>query len=124
MSEPEVIEVNDEIMQYFGVFLCFLADKPKLINQIIQTESNTYGLHCVSAYINGVREDIVIDDLFLCHNDIPTFSQPCRHLYIWPLILEKAWLKIKGSFDFRFEQGTPEEVFDTFLRFPIQKVSL
>lgn len=88
-------------MQYFGVFLCFLADKPKLIQQIIQTDSNSFGIHCVAAYINGIRKDIVIDDYFLCHNDEPIFSQPCQNKYIWPLILEKAWLKIRGSLDHR-----------------------
>lgn len=54
-------------MQYFGVFLSFLANKPKLLNEIIRTDKNTFGLHCVSAYVNGMKHDIVIDDLFLCH---------------------------------------------------------
>ena len=49
---PNQIEVGgirsyilDEVMQYFGVFLCFLADRPHLIQKIITTEPNTYGMH-------------------------------------------------------------------------------
>ena len=60
----------------------------------------------------------------MCNGDAPIFSQPCRNRYIWPLILEKSWLKIRGSLDHRVEQGTPEDLFDTFLRFPIEKVTL
>jgi hypothetical protein len=66
----------------------------------------------------------VVDDLFLCHDNQPLFSQPYKKKYIWPLILEKVWLKIRGSLDHRVEQGVPEDVFDTFLRFPIEKINL
>lgn len=91
---------------------------------LIKTNPNTFGFHLVSAFVNGHEQDIIIDDLFLCHNEVPIFSQPCRGKYLWPLILEKTWLKVRGGLDHRVEQGSPEQVFDTFLRFPTQKIIL
>jgi hypothetical protein len=40
-------------MQYFGVFLCFLAANPKLIDEFILTEANTYGIAAVKMNVNG-----------------------------------------------------------------------
>ena len=50
-SSSDYISVNDEVMQYFGVFLCFLADHPKIVEEIIITEPNTYGIHAVQINI-------------------------------------------------------------------------
>lgn len=40
-------------MQYFGVFLCFLADHPKTISEFILTDSNSYGFLAVKMNINS-----------------------------------------------------------------------
>lgn len=40
-------------MQYFGVFLCFLANHPKIISDLIITESNSYGIVVVKMIVNG-----------------------------------------------------------------------
>ena len=44
-ASPDTIEIkgtkyeySDEVMQYLGVFLCFLADKANLIKKIILTD--------------------------------------------------------------------------------------
>ncbi len=34
----------DEVLQYFGVFLCYLSENPHLINDLILTDSNSYGI--------------------------------------------------------------------------------
>lgn len=111
-------------MQYFGVFLCFLSDKPNLIQKIITTDQNSYGLHGIEAYRNGRPIQFVIDDYILCRNDKPFFSQPCKMMYMWPCLIEKAWLKIRGNSAKRVEQTSPEELFDTFMPIPIEKVFL
>lgn len=77
-------------MQYFGPFLCFLAEFPELINSIIVTDANTYGLYVVAANINGKKEYLYIDDYILCqkeHPIIPLFSQVIDNKYIWPCLL-------------------------------------
>lgn len=107
-SNPDTIEINDQIMQYFGVFLCFLSNKPNLIRKIILTEENTFGLHCVEAYVHGLKRLILFDDYILCKDGKPMFSKPCKMIYMWPSILEKAWFKVKGSFTKRVEENSPE----------------
>lgn len=55
-------------MHYFAVFLCFLADRPHIIEDLILTKENTYGLHAVQMIINDVLVPIYIDDYILCSN--------------------------------------------------------
>lgn len=40
-------------MQYFAVFLCFVAQNPKIIEEIFLTESNSYGLHAIKMNVQG-----------------------------------------------------------------------
>ena len=89
--------ILDEIMQYLGVFLCFLSDKPNLIQKIIVTDENTYGIHGIEAYRDGKLTQFVIDDYILCKDGRPMFCQPCKMRYMWPCLIEKAWLKIRGN---------------------------
>jgi hypothetical protein len=88
-------------LQYFGVFLCFLADKPIEIQKIICTKENSYGLHCIEVYQEGKVVKFLIDDYILCREPNPKlqpmFTQPQKNIYMWPCILEKAWFKIKGN---------------------------
>lgn len=114
----------DEVLQYFGTFLCFLADKPNLIKKIIKTDENGYGIHCIEAYTENRRTNFFIDDYILCQDSQPLFSQPYKMMYMWTCLLEKAWLKIKGHSAKRVEHNNPEEVFQHFLPIPIQKIYL
>jgi len=41
-------------MQYFGVFLCFLANNPKIVESLILTESSSYGILAVKMNISGI----------------------------------------------------------------------
>lgn len=95
-------------MQYFGVFLCFLSDKPNLIQKIITTDENSYGLHSIEAYREGKLINFLIDDCILCKDGKPIFSQPCKMRYMWPCLIEKAWFKIRGNSAKRVEQTSPE----------------
>lgn len=106
-------------MQYFGVFLCFLSDKTNLIQKIITTNENSYGLHCIEAYRHGKPIHFLIDDYILCKDGKPIFTQPCKMRYMWPCLIEKAWLKMRGNLEKRVEQTSPEELFETFIPLPI-----
>ena len=37
---------------------------------------------------------------------------------MWPCLLEKAWLKVKGNTGKRIEKAEPEDVFNAFLSLP------
>lgn len=52
-----------------------------------------------------------MDDYMLCTEDRPLFVQPIKNIYLWPNILEKAWLKITGFTEKIIEKSSPEEVF-------------
>ena len=39
--------VRDEVLQYFGIFLCFLSGHPQIVSKLILTESNTFGVLAV-----------------------------------------------------------------------------
>lgn len=54
-------------MQYFGVFQCYLADNPDLIDRIILTNPNSYGIHAIYVVHEGKREVLFIDDYILCN---------------------------------------------------------
>lgn len=111
-------------MQYFGVFLCFLAENPHLIDRIILTEANSYGVNVVAMNVRSRHEYIYIDDYILCYQKKPLFSQPANGTYTWPCLLEKAWFKVKGNIVKKIEKNSPEEVIHAFLPFPTQKVRL
>lgn len=85
------------MLQYFGVFLCFLAENPHLLNEILLTEPNTYGIHALRMNVGSKKEFIFIDDYIICCDRAPLFSQPIKGIYMWPCLLEKAWFKVKGS---------------------------
>ena len=116
--------ILDDVMQYFGVFLCYLADHSELIENIILTGSNSYGLHSVYIVHEGRRRPIYIDDYILCHETGPIFSQPIKDTDMWPCLLEKAWFKYKSSLKGGIDKINPIELFRTFLMFPMKPVYL
>ncbi len=101
-------------MQHVGVFLCYLADNQHLLKNIILTEKNTYGLHLVNMIAHAKSHIVAVDDYTLCSEDSTLFTEPIIHLgkpYLWPLIIEKAWLKMKGLSAKILEQSEVESVF-------------
>lgn len=76
---------------------------------------------------NSIRQPIYIDDYILCYQRLPFFSQPVRGknaIYLWPCLLEKAWMKVNGSIAQAVRKVEPEEVFRAFLSYPMKTYSL
>lgn len=51
--------------------------------------------------INGIWEDVVMDDLFPCINSYKEVKPIFNHTKsneLWVMILEKAWAKIHGGY--------------------------
>lgn len=107
------------MMQPFGALLCFLAEHPQLIGNLIMTESNSYGIAVVRMNVGSRREFIYIDDYMLCSGKVPLFSQPVKGIYMWPCLLEKAWLKVNGHIEQRIQKQSPEEIIRAFLSYPL-----
>jgi calpain-15 len=76
-----------------------------LIRRLFNTdEVSKTGIYAVNLYINGEFKMVEIDDFFPCREEKPgkfesAFSIPYKNKVLWVLILEKAWAKVKGSYD-------------------------
>ena len=90
-----------------------LAERPSLIHRLFDTEEpNEYGVYAVWLNINGMWREVVVDDLF------PVVQPPYQRGAIefafsrtsedelWPMIIEKAYAKVYGSYS-RIAAGDP-----------------
>lgn len=48
-----------------------------------------------------------MDDYVLCTSEGPIFTQPVKNIYLWPNVIEKAWLKTTGFTEKIIEKSTP-----------------
>ena len=112
------------MMQYFGVFLCYLADHPEIIDKVLLTGSNSYGIASIFMVHEGKRRPIYIDDYCLCNDGGPLFSQPINQTDMWPCLLEKAWFKYKSALHTSIDKIHPIELFKSFLMFPMRPIYL
>ncbi|CAI2385781.1 unnamed protein product [Moneuplotes crassus] len=71
---------------------------------------NKSGIYAVRFIINGKYQIVTVDDYFPVDpkSQLPAFSRSTKNL-IWPLVLEKAWAKLNGSFE-NIMQGYPQDV--------------
>ena len=89
---------------YFLSTLSSFAETPARIKKIfLNTEVNEAGIYAVSLYVNGEKRTVVVDDHFPydTNTDRWAMCRPSRDdgvQEIWPLILEKAWAKVFGSY--------------------------
>lgn len=74
--------------------------------------------------IDGEKKSIYIDDRIMCKKKKPLFVHPIEGKYIWPILLEKAWLKIKGIQVNSIDKHNYMSVFNSFLNLPIKHYKL
>ena len=95
---------------YFLSALASLAQNNERIKRLIRFRRTTEtGVYCFSFCINGIWENIVVDDKIPClpdHNK-PVFCQS-KTSEVWPILMEKAWAKIHGGY-LNVESGRLEE---------------
>ncbi len=60
----------------------------------------------------------------MCKKKKPLFVHPIAGKYIWPILIEKAWLKIKGIQVNTIEKQSYMTVFNSFFNFPIKHYKL
>lgn len=94
---------------YFLSAVSAMAETPLAIENIFLRNFavNGHGIYKVIANWEGVISEVVIDDF------VPVFATTNRPVFckangreIWPMLLEKAWAKIKGSYG-EIASGTP-----------------
>ena len=68
---------------------------------------NRVGIYMVYLYVNGLRRAVIIDDYIpvWLQTGEPVFAKG-RHQELWPILLEKAWAKLHGTYC-RTEASSP-----------------
>lgn len=84
---------------YFLSALSILAQRPPLIERLFITkEWNPEGIYRLRICKGGRWQEVTIDDYFPCEPfGDPIFTR-CVNNEIWPILLEKAYAKIHGSY--------------------------
>ncbi len=89
--------------------LSALAEWPKRVRQIfVNPEPNESGLYILRLYLNGSMTEVVVDDYFPCRGNKLAFCYNSDGKSIWPMLIEKAYAKVFGSYQ-RIESGTMME---------------
>ena len=82
---------------YFLAACGAIAIHPKRLERLFISgkEYNKMGLYAVAICINGIWEEIILDDYFPCTADSkrPAFSYS-KDNTLWMMLLEKAWAKV------------------------------
>lgn len=103
--EPNNIRQGDLSNRYFIAALSLLCERPGLITRLFDLDiSNNFGMYVVWLNINGIWEQIILDDkLPVYMGKGSQFSQAFAHSIegpqIWPSLLEKAYAKAYGSYN-------------------------
>ena len=74
-------------------------------------ETNNYGAYSTYLWCNGEKHNVIIDDRMPTQNDNFLFLRVVKGIELWPLILEKAWVKMIGGYSEALGLS-PEESFE------------
>lgn len=95
--------------------LVLLDSRPGAIENIFVTKTpNDVGIYAMTLYINGEAAVVHVDDFVPTHNlhkfgkwgDFPIFVDSTVEGEIWPMVAEKVWAKVTGSYS-NAEGGAP-----------------
>lgn len=84
--------------------LAVLAENDSRVLRVFPSlELNKNGIYMARLIFKGVLQEVVVDDRFPCVNKDGVWElQGCKPAYgkeIWPMILEKCWAKLWGSYN-------------------------
>lgn len=84
-------------------FLCAVSAvaewRDRIRRLIVSKDPNREGVYCVTLCLNGLWQDIIIDDFFPVYPDSKEFCYTnTNHPEIWVPLLEKAWAKAHGGY--------------------------
>lgn len=114
-SVYDKIESSDIIQGLLGdcylmAAISSISNIPQRLERVFLTKKvNANGIYIVALCINGLWEEVIMDDRFPCDGSSgrPTFCQSNTN-EIWVMLLEKAWAKIHGGY-FNIGRGLTRE---------------
>lgn len=85
---------------YFLSAISAIAERDNRIKKLfLQRNISKTGAYCVALCLNGMWEEVIVDDYFPCR---PTSKKPAfnssKQNEIWVMLLEKAWAKVHGGY--------------------------
>jgi hypothetical protein len=119
-DETDIIQLNIEFTYLTSVFylLCNRKAKAELLPRLVENqETNNNGIYSTHLWCNGEPHTVIIDDRMPTHNDNFLFLRVVKGIELWPLILEKAWVKMIGSYEAALGLS-PEESFEELTGIP------
>lgn len=85
---------------YLMAALCSIALRPPRLERLfLVKQSENKGIFSVGICVNGLWEEVVLDDRFPCltGSSTPVFARS-ESGELWAMILEKAWAKVHGGY--------------------------
>lgn len=104
---------------YFLASLASLAEYPKRIQKMIKSCGN--GKYEIEYFYDGMKRNIVIDDLLLCKDKEPFFSHNNGD-ELWVMLLEKAYAKVVGDYG-KIEGGIPFLALNDLTGMPVGRIN-
>lgn len=94
---------------YFLAAISSIAEKPERLERLFLTkENNENGLFAVALCLNGVWEEVILDDYAPCDWNGKLAFNTSKHNELWVVLLEKAWAKVHGGY-LNIEAGLTRE---------------
>jgi hypothetical protein len=88
-----------------------LSEFPEILKETFVTkEVNKAGIYAIRFYIRGKPWHITVDDEMLFYQDELNFARLGDNKSIWGPIVEKAWAKMKGTFEHANGGFTPNGI--------------
>ena len=97
--EPNDIKQGQIGDCYFLSSLAAIAEKPDRIrNMFLNEDANEYGVYGTTMFKNGIKMQVIIDDLIPCKGNKVAFARS-NGPELWVVLLEKMWAKLHGCYD-------------------------
>ena len=106
---------------YFMATLCSLASQQpmEVENLFVTKELNKSGRYAMNLWVNGCLQVVVVDD-YIPYDTVakrPVFAGK-ETKNIWPILLEKAWAKVNGSYE-GIVSGSSDQAMRFLIPYPI-----
>ena len=94
---------------YFLAAISAIAEKPERLERLFLSDAKASdGIYAVAMCIDGIWEEIVMDDFAPCDQSGQLVFNKSRTNEMWVILLEKAWAKVHGGY-LNIESGLSSE---------------
>lgn len=94
---------------YYLAAISSIAEHPERLKRLFLTKTNEKnGLFAVALCVNGVWEEVILDDYAPCNSDGTLAFNTSKEKELWVVLLEKAWAKVHGGY-LNIEAGLTRE---------------